>query len=196
LFHPVRALAPVHLSLGNHDERNNFWQAFPHDATRLKSVPEKQLSSFSTDYANWFLLDSLDVTGGTPGDLGMAQLKWLSHELTARPEKPAIVVCHHPMDITGFMGLQDTLALEQILTEHKQVKAFIFGHTHNWNIARHPTGIHLINLPQTGYPFQKGRPSGWVRATLARNGMEIELRCLDHNHPEHAQVKQLKWRTA
>jgi len=26
--------------------------------------------------------------------------------------------------------------------------------------------------------------------------MELELRCLDERHPEHAQIKQLIWRAA
>src|ERR1035437_2760274 len=30
LTEPVRALAPIYLSLGYHDERENFWTAFPH----------------------------------------------------------------------------------------------------------------------------------------------------------------------
>ena len=196
LLYPVRALAPVHLSLGNHDERDNFWKAFPQDAARLDSVPQKQATFFSSSHANWFLLDSLDVTAHTPGHLGSAQLTWLSRQLAAHTDKPAIVVCHHPLDFTGLMGLRDTLAFEDILIKNRQVKAFIFGHTHNWNIAQHPSGVHLINLPQTAYPFQPGRPSGWVRTTLARDGMEIELRCLDHNHPEHAKVTNLKWRAA
>lgn len=195
LLHPVRALAPVHLSLGNHDNRTNFWHAFPHDAARLNAVPEKQATFFASPYANWFLLDSLDVTAQTPGDLGSTQLKWLSQQLAAQPDKPAIVVCHHPLDITGLMGLRDSLELEDVLVKNRQVKAFIFGHTHNWNIAQHPSGVYLINLPQTAYPFQIGRPSGWIRTTLARDGMEIELRCLDHDHPEHGHEADLKWRT-
>ena len=193
LITPVRALAPLHLSLGNHDERENFWQAFPHDAAKLKSVPQKQATVFSSDRANWFLLDSLEVTAKTPGELGPAQLDWLARELAARPGKPTIVVCHHPLDVTGLLGLKDSAALESLLVQHRQVKAFIFGHTHNLQIETHPSGVHLINLPPTGYVFQAGRPSGWVRATLARDGMEIELRALDVNHPEHAQVKQLTW---
>ncbi|MGA2244083.1 MAG: metallophosphoesterase [Verrucomicrobiota bacterium] len=196
LLHPVRTLAPVHLSLGNHDDRENFWQAFPRDATRLESVPHKQASVFTSDRANWFLLDSLDVTASTPGELGPAQLDWLDLQLATRREQPAIVICHHPLDITGLLGLKDSLALEDLLVRHQQVKAFIFGHTHDWNVAQHPSGVHLINLPQTAYAFQPGRPSGWVRATLARDGMEVELRCLDRHHPEHGQVLQLKWRAA
>jgi hypothetical protein len=194
LVQPLRALAPIHLSLGNHDDRANFWQAFPQDAARLDAVPQKQATIFASDRANWFLLDSLDATAHTPGDLGPAQLDWLARELSARKTKPAIVVCHHPLDVTGLLGLKDSSSLEELLIRNRQVKAFIFGHTHNWNLAQHPCGVHLINLPQTAYPFQAGRPSGWVRATVARDGLELELRCLDPHHPEHAQVKHLTWR--
>jgi hypothetical protein len=194
LLLPARALAPVHLSLGNHDDRDQFWRSFPEDATHADSVPAKQVSMVPSERANWFLLDSLDVTSQTPGQLGLAQLDWLSRSLREHPEKPAIVVCHHPLDITGLMGLKDSGMLEAMMMRHRQVKAFIFGHTHDWNVMPHPDGVHLINLPQTAYPFQAGRPSGWVRMTVARDGMEIELRCLDHHHPEHGQVKRLDWR--
>lgn len=194
LIEPVRALAPVHLSLGNHDERDNFWQAFSQDATKLKAVPHKQATAFSSDRANWFLLDSLDATAKTPGDLGPAQLDWLARQLESRLAKPAIVVCHHPLDPTGLLGLKDSAALEELLAQHRQVKAFIFGHTHDWHLETHASGVHLINLPPTGYVFTVGKPNGWVRATLARDGMEVELRSLDPQHPEQAQVKRLAWR--
>jgi Icc protein len=195
LIEPVRALAPIHLSLGNHDERENYWHAFPHDATKLKSVPQRQASTFSSDRANWFLLDSLDKTNSTPGELGAAQLDWLDHELKARAGKPAIIVSHHNLGtVNNVSGLTDSASLEELFSRHRQVKAFIFGHTHDWHVSQHASGVHLINLPPTGYVFHDGRPSGWARASLARDGMEVELRCLDPNHSEHAQLKQLKWR--
>jgi len=197
LIEPVRALAPLHLSLGNHDAREHFWQAFPHDATKLKSVPQKQATVFASDRANWFLLDSLDVTLSTPGELGAAQLDWLAHELAARPDQPAIVVAHHNLQTPGMVaGIKDSAPLEELFARHRQVKAFVFGHTHNWHVETHASGVHLINLPPTGYVFKAGRPSGWVRATLARDGAEFELRSLDVKHPEHAQVKKLQWRAA
>jgi len=198
LVEPLRALAPIHLNLGNHDERENFWSGLPRDAAKLKPVPQRQCAVFSSARANWFLLDSLDKTNSTPGELGAAQLAWLAQELTARPDKPAIIVGHHNLQTPGSVdGLKlETAAMDELFTKHRQVKAFIFGHTHNWNISRHATGVHLINLPPTGYVFKAGRPSGWVRATLANDGMEIELRCHDPKHPEHAQVQTLKWRTA
>ena len=194
---PVRALAPIHLSLGNHDERENFWKAFPHDATRQSSTLHRQATVFVSDRANWFLLDSLDVTDTAPGEVGSAQLDWLARELDLRPDKPALVVCHHNLQAPGgTTGLKDTAALEELFARHRQVKAFIFGHTHNWHVETHASGVQLVNLPPTGYVFKEGRPSGWVRATLARDGAEFELRSLDPQHPEHAQIKQLKWRNS
>lgn len=194
LIHPMRALAPVHLTLGNHDERKHFWKAFPQDEATVKSVPHKQVEVFSSERANWFVLDSLDITDHTPGKLGTAQLEWLSKELAARPDKPAIVMAHHSPDVTGCFGLKDTPELEEVFLQHRQAKAFIFGHTHVWNISRQDNGVYLINLPPTSYVFEEGRPSGWVRSTLTQEGMEIELRSLDPNQPDHGKVKQLKWR--
>ena len=196
LIEPVRALAPLHLNLGNHDNRENFWSAFPRDAAKLKSVPQKQVMFFASERANWFLLDSLDVTLSTPGELGAAQLDWLNTKLAAHPDKPAIIVAHHNLQTPGLVaGLKDSPALAELFARHRQVKAFIFGHTHNWNLGQHASGVQLINLPPTGYAFGKSRPSGWVRCTLARDGAEFELRSLDVKHPEHAKVKQLNWRT-
>jgi hypothetical protein len=195
LIEPFRALAPIQLSLGNHDERENFWQAFPHDATRQSSTLHRQAAVFASARANWFLLDSLDVTDTAPGEFGAAQLDWLARELAVRPDKPAILVGHHNLQAPGATsGLKDTAAFEELFARHRQVKAFIFGHTHNWHVEQHASGVQLVNLPPTGYVFKAGRPSGWVRATLARDGAEFELRSLDPQHPEHAQVKQLQWR--
>ena len=192
----VRALAPIHLSLGNHDQRENFWQAFPQDATQPSADLHRQTSVFASERANWFLLDSLDVNNQTPGELSAAQLDWLNRELDLRADKPAIVVCHHNLQTPGakLTGLKDSAALEECFKQHQQVKAFVYGHTHDWHVETHASGVHLINLPPTAYVFKADRPNGWVRCTLARDGAEFELRSLDANHPEHAQVKKLSWR--
>ena len=197
LIEPLRALAPVHLSLGNHDAREIFRSAFPHDTTKPSRTLHRQAVVFASERANWFLLDSLDLTDHTPGELGPDQLEWLNRELDLRPEKPAVLVSHHNLQTSGeATGLKDSAALVELFTRHRQVKAFIFGHTHNWHIETHASGVQLINLPPTGYVFKADRPSGWVRCTLTRDGAEFELRSLDAKHPEHAQVKKLTWRTA
>lgn len=195
LIEPARALAPMHLTLGNHDQRENFWRAFPQDAGLQKAPPQRQCAVFSVQRANLFLLDSLEDTSQAPGILGEAQFLWLAQALSARPEKPAIIVAHHNLNPRGgTTGLKDSAALEEIFTRFPQIKAFIFGHTHNWEVSQHQTGVHLVNLPPTSYVFNGTRPNGWVRCTLAGDGAEFELRSLDVNHPEHAQVKKLLWR--
>lgn len=192
---PVRAVAPLHLSFGNHDEREHFWSAFPTDAAAQKGALQRQADIFPYERANWFMLDSLDVTDKTPGEVGTAQLDWLGRELDARADKPAIVLVHHnPQFGKVTTGLKDTADLMAKLEPRRQVKAVIFGHTHNWHISQHASGIHLINLPPTSYPFIDGRPVGWVRVTLATDSAEFELRSLDPKHPEHAKVQVLKWR--
>ena len=197
LIAAARTAAPVRLSLGNHDERGHFRHAFPQDATVEDIGGHRQVSVFSSEHANWFQLDSLQKTDSTPGELGAAQLDWLSRQLAAHPDKPAIIVGHHNL-ITSLenLGLLDTGALEEIFIKNPQVKAYIYGHTHDWHVTRHTSGVHLINLPPTAYVFKPGRPSGWVRATIAPDGAELELRCLDRKHPEHGQIKKVQWRTA
>jgi 3',5'-cyclic-AMP phosphodiesterase len=195
LLTPIRAIAAVHLTLGNHDDRAKVWAAFPREAAAQRPVQDKSVAILRSPLANWFLLDSLDVTDSTPGDLGAAQLAWLDRELTTRADEPAIIIGHHNLNAPGVVaGLKDSDAFVKLFGRHRQVKAFIFGHTHNWSVKTHETGVHLINLPPVAYVFKEGRPSGWVRATLQRDGLELELRSLDKSHPEHGKVQQLKWR--
>lgn len=193
----LRAVAPVHLLLGNHDHRQNFWSAFPREAAAAHPVVNRQAAVLPAARANWFLLDSLAATESTPGELGTAQLDWLARALDAHRDKPAIIIGHHNLTHEGWVaGLKDSAAFAELLAQHRQVKAFLFGHTHNWDIAQHASGVHLINLPPVAFIFKEGRPSGWVRATLANDGMELELRCIDPKHPEHGKIQSLKWRPA
>lgn len=195
---PLReAGLPLHLALGNHDEREHFWAALPEEARAAnRPVADHHVALIETPRVNWIMLDSLDKTLVTPGVLGAAQLDWLSRTLDAHPRKPAIVFTHHnPTNIEDpKMALRDTAELMAILRPRKQVKAHFFGHTHVWQTRRDDSGIHLVNLPPVAYVFTEGQPSGWVHATLQRTGARLELRCLDRKHAAHGQVVDLKWR--
>ena len=92
------------------------------------------------------------------------------------------------------MGLKDTLPLLDIIRPRKQLKAYIYGHTHHWSVERDGSGIHLVNLPPVGYVFREGEPSGWVHANLTASGMTLELRCVDPSHKAHGQRFHLDWR--
>ncbi|MDB6121217.1 MAG: Metallophosphoesterase [Pedosphaera sp.] len=197
LLEPIRKSGlPIYLTLGNHDEREHFWDALTELNAAKHGLADHQASVIHAPRANWFVLDSLEKTMSTPGLLGEAQLKWLAHALDENKDKPAIVVAHHNLVAGGDKpaGLKDADQLLEIIRPRKQVKAYFYGHTHNWGIDQDPSGIHLINLPPTAYLFKEGKPNGWVHATLERKGVRLELRCLDAKHPVHGEVHHLKWR--
>ena len=197
LLDPLRGgQLPVHLALGNHDQRENFWEALKEEKTAKRPVEERQVALIPTPEVNWFVLDSLEKTLQTPGLLGQAQFDWLAKSLDANTTKPAIVLVHHNPGIEGNMGLKDTLAFYEIIRPRKQVKAYIFGHTHKWKVWEDTSGIHLVNLPPVAYIFQQGDPAGWVHATTRSDGLRMELRCVDNAHKDHGQVVDLKWRSA
>jgi hypothetical protein len=52
----------------------------------------------------------------------------------------------------------------------------------------------LINLPPVGFVFTEGKPSGWVRAILKENGMQIELHCVGAANQADGEVKEIQWR--
>jgi Icc protein len=196
LLDPLRAAQmPIHLALGNHDNRERFWDSFQQEKLAKRPLADRQVALLSTPLANWFILDSLEKTLSTPGLLGQEQLDWLARTLDDNQDKPALVMVHHNPGIEGGnIGLKDTMALLGVLRPRRQVKAYIFGHTHNWKVEEDASGLHLINLPPVAYVFQQGLPSGWVRADLKKDGLRMELRCVDPIHKDHGQVVNLRWR--
>jgi len=180
--------------LGNHDNRERFWEAFQEEKAAKRPLTDKQVGILRTPRANWFILDSLEKTLSTPGLLGQEQLAWLAKALDENANKPALVLIHHNPGFEENLGLKDTLALYDVIRPRKQVKAYIYGHTHTWKLEQDQSGIHLINLPPVGYVFQPGKPSGWVRGSLRADGMGLELRCVDTTHKAHGQLVELKWR--
>jgi 3',5'-cyclic-AMP phosphodiesterase len=201
LLGPMReAGMPIHLGMGNHDNRENFWNVLQAEKTVQPRLPGRQAGIVRTGPANWFLLDSLIRTRITPGFLGEAQRAWLADALDANASKPALIMIHHqPSPVfAGIVtsGLEDGAELMAILRPRQQVKAWFFGHTHHWDVSRDESGIHLINLPPVAYVFEEGQPNGWVHAAVQNNGARLELRCLDRAHKSHGQVVNLAWRNS
>ena len=75
------------------------------------------------------------------------------------------------------------------------MKAYVFGHTHDWQVTQDASGIHLINLPPVAYVFTPGKPSGWIHASFRDDGARLEMRCIDPTHPAHGNVTELTWRS-
>ncbi len=199
LLNPLRkAGLPVNVMVGNHDQREHFWGALKEAKAAKRPLKDRHATIVKTKRANFFLLDSLEKTKSTPGLLGDAQREWLKKALDANADKPAIVVNHHNLDdgsYPEFKGaLIDTKELFEIIRPRKQVKAFVYGHTHRWHVHQDESGIHMVNLPPTAYVFKPEHPQGWVHAKLEEGGAKFELSCVDKAHKDHGQVADLKWR--
>ena len=196
LLKPIRRRGvPVHLALGNHDNRERFWDAFQAEKAARRALPDRQVAFIKTPRVNWLMLDSLEKTLSTPGSLGEEQLAWAGRTLDENAHKPVVVLVHHNPGLEGgSMGLRDTFAFLEMLRPRKQVKAYIYGHTHAWNSETDHTGLHLVNLPPVAYVFRAGLPSGWVHATVEADAMKLELRCIDPHHPDHGKRLNLPWR--
>jgi len=196
LIEPIRKAGwPIHLAMGNHDDRPNFWNALPGDSDRVKSLDDRQVLVIETPAADWIMLDSLDKTNSTPGILGKAQLDWLASELDHRKERKIIVMVHHQPDTRDKIeGLIDTPQLLETLLPRKQVKALLYGHTHEWRVEKRED-LHCINLPAVAYVFKEGEPSGWTDAHVSENSLTLELHCLDKAHPKNGDTHKLAFRT-
>lgn len=171
---------PVHLTMGNHDDRGPI-----REALRAQADPAVEgRFAMATDAAGMRLvmLDSLDKVDEVPGLLGDAQRAWLAKTLDAAPAVPTVVLMHHhpsPTPEPPAGALQDTAALLEILRPRKQVKALVFGHTHVWRLAERD-GLRLVNLPAVAYHFDPKQPLGWCRLEPARDGgaATLVLRCV------------------
>lgn len=201
LLRPVAvAKLPLHMTLGNHDHRENIRAAFAKEYDKVSPVESRHVSIVETSLLDWVLLDSLDKVNSTPGVLGKTQLDWLAAALDSRKDKPVIVMVHHnPQTVaagnttTKVSGLTDTAELFDVILPRKNVKALVFGHSHRWDLKQRD-GLHLVNLPAVAYVFAKDQASAWVDCNLAADGMTLEFRSLNPAHPAHGQKTGLKWR--
>lgn len=189
---------PLHVTMGNHDDRGPLYNALQSQKPERPLVDSKHVTVIESPHANWFLLDSLTQVNVVTGEIGAEQREWLSKALAARPDKPALVMAHHtpqfepPPEGKVWGGLKDTADFIQLLKSHRQVKAFIFGHSHDWSVRKHDS-LQLINLPPVAYVFAAGKPNGWVAANVRENGLSLKLHTIDPAHRQNGEQVQLTW---
>jgi Icc-related predicted phosphoesterase len=202
LIAPLReAQIDTHLTLGNHDNRETFYDVLRTERPDDPPVVSRHISVVQTRWANFFLLDSLIETMVTQGTIGKQQRNWLAASLDADASKPAIIVAHHnprlggdPLHFPG--GLIDSPELWDLLVSRPQVKAYIHGHIHDRSIAQHQ-GIHIINTPATSYVADPAKSTtGWTTARLNQTGIELTTHTTDPRHPWNGDRKMLTWRLA
>ena len=189
---------PLHLTMGNHDDRDNLYAALNTQRPTSPVVDSRHISLIELPHVNLFLLDTLKQVNLVTGELGADQLTWLEHALNARREKPAVVIAHHTPQFTApeegkvWTGIADTEQFFALLTRQKQVKAFIFGHSHDWSINQ-KDGLHLINLPPVAYVFGANKPNGWVSARFRTDGIDLKLHTIDPAHQQNGEQAKVNW---
>ncbi len=189
---------PLHLTMGNHDHRGHLFAELQAQRPKQPVLESKHVTILETPHANWFLLDSLTETDVVTGEIGAEQRDWLAKAIAARPDKPALVMAHHtpqfepPAEGQAWGGIKDTAEFLELLTSFKQVKAFLFGHSHNWSVTKRDK-LQLINLPPVAYVFAAGKPNGWVLAETRADGLSLELRTIDPAHKQSGEKFDLVW---
>lgn len=189
---------PLHVTMGNHDDRGPLFAALAHVRPEKPILETKHVTVLESPHANWFLLDSLTEVDVVTGEIGEEQRTWLAEALASRRDKPALVMAHHtpqftpPEDGKVWGGMRDTKEFFSLLGDYPNVKAFIYGHSHNWEQSRRGR-IHLINLPPVAYVFSEEKPNGWVLARVKEGGINLELRAINPMHPRHGQRVEIAW---
>jgi|TARA_B110000908_G_C10212383_1_gene430936 Icc protein len=187
LVEPIRAAGiTVHVTIGNHDNRENLWKLLPFLKKEQMGV---QAGVIELPHANLVLLDS-----GRKGILGAKQLNWLAQQLDKRTDKPALIFGHYnPYPNRGvrpIKGMRDGASLLELLAKRKHAKAYFYGHTHEWQYDRQDH-LHLINQPAVSYYFGKGHAHGWVDMKLTEASADLELHCINRKHKQHGDRRQV-----
>ncbi len=201
LIAPLRdAGVPLHLTMGNHDDRVVFYDVLKSDKPESPAVESKHVGVVKLAGANLFLLDSLKATMITQGLIGDAQMAWLTKLLDEHADKPALLFAHHnprlggdPLHFPG--GLEDSESLWQELVKRPQVKAYIHGHIHHRDFNSHQ-GIHILNTPATSYVAdKKTSTTGWTMAKLSATGGSFTTHTHLTEHEWNGIKVDLKWRS-
>jgi 3',5'-cyclic AMP phosphodiesterase CpdA len=197
LIAPLQAAGvPLHLTMGNHDDRAVFYDVMKQSSSVVES---KFVSMIELPGVNLFLLDSLKATMVTQGLLGEAQLAWLTKLLDAHADKPALLFAHHnprlggdPLHFPG--GLEDSEPLWKALASRKHVKAYLHGHIHHRNFFEHE-GIHILNTPATSYVAdKKTSTTGWTMLRMKPGGAEATTHTHQADHAWNGLKVEMKWR--
>jgi predicted phosphodiesterase len=189
LLAPISKERPIHLAVGNHDDRDGFLTAFTGSADTGTGIKDKYITTAMAGPIRMVLLDTLLYVNTFPGMVGKLQRIWLETYLRMSDNTPTILCFHH----TPRADLLDMKRFLEIVTPVRKVKALVFGHSHKFEFSE-IDGIHCINLPATGYNFTGSQPVGWVEARMTAHAGEFVLHAVGGNMKQHGTVRFLQWR--
>ena len=151
----ARLSMPVFVIPGNHDAREPLREAFR--SARYLPV-DGYLQYAIEDYPlRLVALDTL-VPGKDVGMLCAERLGWLDATLAAQPDRPTVILMHHPPFATGITymdnyGLANAAGLAEIVARHPQVERILCGHLHR-AIDRRFAGTVAGTAPSTAHQIR------------------------------------------
>jgi 3',5'-cyclic-AMP phosphodiesterase len=160
----ARLEAPVHVAMGNHDDRETLRHEFGIDPTH--SAPLRYAAEVGP--ARLLVLDTT-IPGHDQGRLDAESLVWLEHQLASFPDAPTVLAMHHPPLLTGSPAW-DLLALAedsrrrllQTLERHPQVNQILGAHLHRPLLTQFASRPLLV------------APSTYVQFPLSAQASELD----------------------
>lgn len=154
---------PVHLAVGNHDDRAEFCAAFAGTPVTTEGFVQY---AFDAGGLRHIVLDSLEPGAGW-GVFCDKRAAWLASELAQSARRPVMLYIHHPPCAVGMaamdsISLRDSQPLRQALLPHRaRIRHLFFGHLHRplagswWGIpmstvrgTNHQVALQLGNAPE------------------------------------------------
>lgn len=154
---------PVFQGLGNHDNRDAYQNMFG-DADFVDGKLNYTIDDWPVRIV---MLDTLQP-GRHHGEFGESDADWLDTTLSEHPEKPTVLVLHHPPIETGigWMTPKDDdpwiVRLRDVIELHDQVINLIAGHIHchiSGHFAGRPVTVSRSVAPSVALEFDPLDPA-------------------------------------
>ena len=124
---------PVYVVPGNHDRREVLRAELSH----LPGIEgcDGFIQFVIEDHALRLVMLDTVVPGAGHGILCTDRLAWLDATLAQEPERPTVIVMHHPPILCGIrhmdaINLRDADAFASVIERHRQVRRILCGHHH------------------------------------------------------------------
>jgi 3',5'-cyclic-AMP phosphodiesterase len=171
----ARLTVPVHLAIGNHDERRSFCLAFPDTPLDANGFVQY---AFTADGTRYVALDT-NEPGVSWGVFCEKRADWLQSELASH-DLPVYLFIHHPPFSVGIsamdnISLRDSSHLRSALNPHRpRIRHLFFGHLHR------PIAGSWLGIPVSTQRGTNHQVALDLRATQAVPG--------SHEPPQYAVV--------
>jgi len=160
----ARMPIPVHITLGNHDDRPAFLDVFGEGFTAATGKVDKVIDAKGY---RLILLDSSEP-GRVDGVLEAIQIDWLRARLAEAIDRPVIVVLHHNANALHIesddIRILEPDAFVAALKTHPHIRQVIAGHVHLTSTATWH-GLAFTTLAGSHYSCTVDQPNVPMRRT-------------------------------